>query len=502
MILEIRFDAGRPRRWMHRAIAAFANDKVKVQVAASDAGTPKPAGLDALFELERLLLRRGAQGGADPTSLDDVVRPHPVAAAPDLIVDFRTNAASATSSSIRTLTPRFDGATGEDAILAAVMAGDLPVIEIVDGQAGGVVAHGHPSAENAAGLSGALDSVMARTVVLLARIIAGDAALPVLGQLTARQRTVPSPARHVLKGLAAEFVREIYRLCCYAPHWHVGWRYIDDKDVWDRGDLSGPAWRVVPDPKVAFYADPFPVTRDGRTFVFVEELDHRVGKGFISAIEFDERGPKGLARPVLQENWHLSYPFMIEHDGSLWMIPESMGNRDVAIYKCVAFPDRWERFATLLSNVELSDATIVQHNGMYYLFGVQWDGAGGYSDMLAIYCAENLFGPWRPHAGNPVLVDRSTARPAGNFVQRNGRLWRPVQDCAAGYGSALALNEVTELSPTSFSQIVHKVLKPGEFWPGRKLHTLNRGGRLEVIDGNRIQPKPTALAAEWMRPKR
>jgi hypothetical protein len=498
MILEIRFDAGRARRWMYRAVAALANDKVKVQVAALDGGAPKPGGIDALFELERLLLRRSAQGGADPISLDEIVRPHPAAAAPDLIIDFRSEA-TASSSSIRTLTPLFNNAAGEDAILAAVMAGDLPTIEIVDSHAGGVVARGHPSAENAAGLSGALDSVMARTVVLLARVIAGAATLPAIGQPSLRHRTVSSPARHILKGLAAEFVREIYRLCCYAPHWHVGWRFVDDKDVWDRGDLSGPAWSAIPDPKVCFYADPFPVTRDGRTFVFVEELDHRVGKGFISAIEFDARGPKGLARPVLEESWHLSYPFMIEHDGGLWMIPESMAHRDVAIYKCVAFPDRWERFATLLSNVELSDATIIRHNGMYYLFGVQWDGAGGYSDMLAIYYAEDLFGPWRPHAGNPVLVDRSTARPAGNFVQRNGRLWRPVQDCAAGYGAALALVEVTDLTPNSFSQVVHKVLRPGEFWPGRKLHTLNRSGSLEVIDGSRIQPKPTAMASAWMR---
>jgi hypothetical protein len=30
-------------------------------------------------------------------------------------------------------------------------------------------------------------------------------------------------------------------------------------------------------------------------------------------------------------------------------------------------------------------------------------------------------------------------------------------------------------------------------WPGRKLHTLNRQGSLEVIDGSRIQPKLAML---------
>jgi len=196
MILEIRFDAGRSRRWMHRAVAALANDTMKVQVAASDIGVPKPGGLDALFELERLLLRRGAQGGADPIARDEIVRSHPAGATPDVIIDFGSEATKP-SSSIRTLTPLFDGAAGEDAILAAAMAGDLPVIEIVDSRAG-VVARGHPSAENAAGLSGALDSVMARTVVLLARVIAADAALPALGEAKRQHRLVASPARHIL----------------------------------------------------------------------------------------------------------------------------------------------------------------------------------------------------------------------------------------------------------------------------------------------------------------
>ena len=68
-----------------------------------------------------------------------------------------------------------------------------------------------------------------------------------------------------------------------------------------------------------------------------------------------------------------------------------------------------------------------------------------------------------------------------------------MQDCTNGYGSALGLAEVTELSPASFKQIVRHTLRPGSRWPGRKLHTLNRTGRLEVIDGSRIQPKLAAL---------
>ena len=59
-----------------------------------------------------------------------------------------------------------------------------------------------------------------------------------------------------------------------------------------------------------------------------------------------------------------------------------------------------------------------------------------------------------------------------------------VQDCTDGYGAALGLAEIVELTPTTFRQIIRHTIRPGPLWPGRKLHTLNRCGRLEVIDEN------------------
>jgi beta-xylosidase len=148
-----------------------------------------------------------------------------------------------------------------------------------------------------------------------------------------------------------------------------------------------------------------------------------------------------------------------------------------------------------LTGVELADATITRHQGLYYLFGVTRDGAGGYSDTLSIYFAEKITGPWRPHEQNPILVDRSSARPAGAFFHRDGALWRPIQDCSRGYGAALVLSEVQCLSPKEFKQVARKTIAPSRVWPGRKLHTLNRSGRLEVIDGSRIQPKLRSILA-------
>lgn len=489
MIVELRFDDARPRAWMVRLAKLLDDGRCEIQIAWVRTAAPRPAGLEALFELERMLLRGGKPGGSDAVSKDACGRPAQPGRNPDIVVDFTDRERDADCNPRLYLRPLYNGAAGEGAVLASVLSGDLPFIELRDEIDGEILDAGLPSAEVAEGLSGSLDTVMERTGTLLSAVVSGKPR-PTPRKIAGFNRLYSrSPAAYVLGGLAFGILKRIYRLCCYSPHWRVGWRYTDDAGIWNSGDLSGPRWNAIPSPAHRFYADPFAVSWQGRTFVFFEDLDHRVGKGTISAIEFGETGPIGAVIPVLEEPWHLSYPFLLQHDGELWMIPESTGNRDVTLYKCVDFPGRWERHTTLLSGLELADATIVRHDGLYYLLGATRDGAAGYSDTLSIFHSEQLFGPWIPFAANPVMLDRAGARPGGNFVTIDRRLWRPVQDCTYGYGCALGLAEVTELSPTSFRQVVRHVIWPGPLWPGRKLHTLNRCGRLELIDGTSIQPR-------------
>jgi hypothetical protein len=487
MIVEFRCEREHARLWMYRALLPMENRGLSVQIAWTTSVQPRPAGLEALFELERMMLRKGKPGGADKPKVS-TERWQARAGHPDVVIDFTGGDRDPNCSARRYLRPLFNGVAGENAALAAILAGDLPVIEIIDEVDGVILDRGHPSAEIAAGLSGALETVMVRTLTMVSAVLSDRPRIvpPLARAATSSPRQA---AAFVARGVAVSIAKEIYRLCCYAPHWHIGWRHNQNSGVWRTGDLSGPGWKVLEDPGHRFYADPFPVKWQGRTFVFFEDLDHRVGKGVISAIEFGDAGPIGEVVPVLREPWHLSYPFLIEDKGDLWMIPESSEHRDVALYKCVRFPDKWERHSTLLSGFELADATITRHNGMNYLFGAWRDGAGGYSDTLAIFYAKDLWGPWLPHDSNPIIVDRTSARPAGNFVTIDGKLWRPVQDCTDGYGAALGLAEIVELTPTTFRQIIRHSIRPGPLWPGRKLHTLNRCGRLEVIDGSRIQPK-------------
>jgi hypothetical protein len=72
---------------------------------------------------------------------------------------------------------------------------------------------------------------------------------------------------------------------------------------------------------------------------------------------------------------------------------------------------------------------------------------------------------------------------------RDGRLLRPAQDNRTGYGASLLLTEVTRLDEGGFEQQVLAPLTAGPRWPGRRLHTLNRAGRLEVVDGSAMSPR-------------
>ena len=87
MILEFRCERERARLWMNRATLSVNNRDVPVQIAWTNSAAPQPAGLDALFELERILLRRGKPGGAD--KLKAIPERH-VAGTADVVVDFTT----------------------------------------------------------------------------------------------------------------------------------------------------------------------------------------------------------------------------------------------------------------------------------------------------------------------------------------------------------------------------------------------------------------------------
>ncbi len=68
----------------------------------------------------------------------------------------------------------------------------------------------------------------------------------------------------------------------------------------------------------------FPAVWRGETWLLAEDFDHRHTEGDHLGDPVSGRmGHRARRAPVLETPWHLSYPFLIEDGGEIWMIPES-----------------------------------------------------------------------------------------------------------------------------------------------------------------------------------
>lgn len=482
--------ASRFMRWHERLRDSLAKRWPQAEIAFrfDPREDDRPASQTQLFALERLLLRHNKATLCD--HLHATPQSASAATGADIGIDLIGDAPS--SCAARVLRPLYDGQATDQGAVAAILSGAAPTLAVEDAATGAILVEGLPSFEAADGLIGGLEAVYSRICVLIEKALATpDNAVARSPSHSARRPR--APAAFAMRNLAHECARWLYHLCCHSPHWRIGWRFVDGPGVIESGKLSGSRWRALADEATSFAADPFPIEWRGQQGVFYERLDYRRGVGDIFFQRFDDNGPAGAPVEALSEPWHLSYPFLIEEDDALYMIPEASASGAITLYRCVEFPAKWEPVATLVEGVEAADATIFRHGGRYWMTSVVRDGYGGYSDTLAIHHAPSLFGPWEAHELSPVLVDSRFARPAGAVVSHNGALLRPVQDCSSGYGKKLAIMRIDALDPHSFRQTLVAHLGPGRDWPGNRLHTLNRYGRLEVIDGAILTPKNLPL---------
>ncbi len=267
--------------------------------------------------------------------------------------------------------------------------------------------------------------------------------------------------------------------------WTLAFRFADI-EPWS-GALDG-FFRLDP-PKDRFFADPFPLQRHGKSYIFFEELPFAAGKAHISVVEVDREGRASQPVKVLERDYHLSYPFLLEEGGALYMIPETGQNGTVEIYRCVDFPRKWRRERVLLDGLFAVDATVHREAGRWWMFANVANPGAEIHDELFLFSAESLLGEWRAHPRNPVKSDVRSARPAGRLYTQGGKLYRPAQICAPLYGSGIAIQRVTRLDPRAFEEVEDRRILPAEASAVLGLHTVNRAGDLSVTDAFVRRPR-------------
>ena len=468
------------RRWQIELAERLCGEGHDARLVGTDAQDSWPAVLESLLALEARLMH-GADRLSTVVAAEGAERSRRDGA---LTIDLTGGPVRVGAG--RVLTPLFDGAPSASAAAAALAANRLPTIGLL--LDGSPVAGARPMVDSKLMAGRGLEDVLARTISLVAATVGKLQAGGVAPAHTTAKIAAAPGSGEIAGSLAfsalPRLARESWRRLGHWPfHWRVGYRFHEGRGVAETGMLGGADWSILPDDGQRYYADPFPFERQGRHFLFVEEFPHASGKGIISVAEFDGRQRVSTPRPVLEEPFHLSYPQVFSHGGETWMLPEGGAGRELVLYRAEAFPDRWTRHAVLVRDRELFDATLLEHGGRLWILAAERDGMGSTSDMLVAFHAERLEGPWLPHKANPILIDRAAARPGGAFVKVGRRIVRPVQDGTDGYGGGLGLSDLIRLDEEAVRFSILVPVLGARNWPYPKIHTLNRAGPLEVIDG-------------------
>jgi hypothetical protein len=241
------------------------------------------------------------------------------------------------------------------------------------------------------------------------------------------------------------------------------------------------AFRWLQPPQGGYLADPFLLRRQGRLWLFCEELSFSEGKGVLVCMEVLPEGKLSEPVRVLSRPYHLSYPAVFEAESEVFMIPETAQNGCVELYRAVDFPHAWVRVRTLLP-IRAVDSMTFAFEGRTWLFVTAMDPVEA-SYQLLLFHSERLDGDWTMHPSSPLSLDARYARSAGAIVSLAGKLYRPSQHCAPHYGRKLNFHEITRLDTRGYEERLIREVDPNA-WPGlRGVHSYALCGDLEVIDG-------------------
>lgn len=247
----------------------------------------------------------------------------------------------------------------------------------------------------------------------------------------------------LVRMLGAKFAR-IHYGAFVEKRWKVG-RLDRPIDFTSKQEVNVTELEVLPVPSgFSFAADPTGFMK-GR--IFCEVMDSRSRKGRIAS--YANGHWRLLEVPVGGE--HLSYPQIVDYETKPYLFPEMAHVGPPSLFMLSQEGHECEKAISLqgLEDERLSDGTLFYENGMWFLFAGRPGLAGS---QLDLWVSENLFEGWQRHDCSPICLDPRGARMGGPIVVSRGRLYRLGQDGSEGYGRALEVFLIAEITRDSYKE--------------------------------------------------
>lgn len=248
----------------------------------------------------------------------------------------------------------------------------------------------------------------------------------------------------------------------------------------------------VTDIKADFVADPFCVRKNGRWYMFFEVLNSESKEGDIGVATSYDGFKWEYQRIVLDEPFHLSYPYVFKWNDRFFMIPESWESNSLRLYEATEFPLKWKYVKKLLKGIFI-DPSIIYYNELWWLFS----SPNHNNDTLVLYYARDLVGPWLKHPNNPIIAGNANiARPGGRVIIYNNELIRFAQDDEPNYGNQVWGFKITELTKESYKEKIlseFPILRAsGTGWNRDGMHNIdpyqiNKDNWIGCVDGFRFK---------------
>ena len=242
----------------------------------------------------------------------------------------------------------------------------------------------------------------------------------------------------------------------------------------------------INNPKGRYFADPFLLQVANETFCFVEDFVQAKGRAVISVLKLGPGGYSILGQAI-EEDFHLSFPYLFRYEDELYMCPESHEAKEIRVYRCTGFPLEWRLQSVCMAGVSAVDTMIFPAGDRWWMLTNIDDASVGnnFSELHLFSAPSPLSAQWKSHPMNPLVVDPEFARNAG-LLHHGGATYRVSQ--ARGfrvYGTSASISEIKVINSSNYEEKLIKTIHPTHEHGLTGVHHFNAADGYTVWDQKR-----------------
>jgi len=203
---------------------------------------------------------------------------------------------------------------------------------------------------------------------------------------------------------------------------------------------------------------------------------------------------------VLDEPYHLSYPYVFQWEGQFYLIPESSEAGAVRLYRAVNFPYSWDFVSNLIEG-SYADTCVFYTEETWWMLTCSKPKT---HDELRLFFADKLSGPWTEHPASPIVRGNPLkAQLGGRILIIKDGIIRFAQESLRTYGKKVRAFIITEITRTKYAEKEYEgnpvLSAQGKGWNRHGMHHIDahettRGKWIAAVDGYR---KQLALRIEY-----